>query len=76
VYEWHEDEVARAPRGFDVLARSASCAVEAMAHRSRTVVGVQFHPEAWRLMGSRGEGNEHGEQLLGNFLRLAGARER
>ncbi len=58
----HFDEVKEAPEGFDVLAHSKTCAVEAMAHRKRPVFGVQFHPEVWHT--------EHGELILRNFSRV------
>ncbi|HSD71641.1 MAG TPA: aminodeoxychorismate/anthranilate synthase component II, partial [Thermoanaerobaculia bacterium] len=40
--------------------------VMALAHRSRPVYGVQFHPESVLT--------PQGEKLLGNFLRLARSR--
>ncbi|SRR6266567_583562 len=44
-WESHNDEVARPPGDFRVLASSASCAVQAMRHEKLEVYGVQFHPE-------------------------------
>ncbi len=41
----HRDEVAELPPKFRRLAHSASCEIEAMAHESLPVYGVQFHPE-------------------------------
>ena len=58
VPEQHADHVVRPPAGFDVIARSSLCDVEAMRHVGAPVYGVQFHPcyendviaedEAWR----------------------------
>jgi GMP synthase (glutamine-hydrolysing) len=41
----HNDEVAKIPEGFQALARSSNCYVEAMRHETRDIFGVQFHPE-------------------------------
>ena len=43
----HNDEVIRMPQGFERLAHSQSCKVEAMRSRSRPIYGIQFHPEVW-----------------------------
>ena len=62
VWASHSDEVSVVPPEFDVLAHSPSCRVEAMAHRTRPVFGLQFHPEV--------EHTEHGTQFFENFLKL------
>lgn len=56
----HFDEVKRLPAHFRPLAHSAICSAEAMAHESKPIYGVQFHPEVWHT--------EHGETIFGNFL--------
>lgn len=56
----HFDEVKGTPDGFEALAHSDTCAIEAMRHREMEVFGVQFHPEVWHT--------ENGERILGNFL--------
>jgi anthranilate synthase/aminodeoxychorismate synthase-like glutamine amidotransferase len=48
------------PEVLRVTARSADGLVMALAHRSRPVFGVQFHPESVLT--------PHGEKLLANFL--------
>jgi GMP synthase (glutamine-hydrolysing) len=45
VWESHRDEVSRLPEDFILLAKSEVCAVEAMKHKSKSIYGVQFHPE-------------------------------
>jgi GMP synthase (glutamine-hydrolysing) len=65
-WESHNDEVRTAPPGWSWLARSEACAVQAMAHPSRPVYGVQFHPEVEHTQGGR--------QLFANFLALCAAR--
>jgi GMP synthase (glutamine-hydrolysing) len=62
VWASHNDQVVEVPDGWDALAHSASCRVEAMAHPTRPVWGVQFHPEV--------EHTEHGVELFKNFLAL------
>jgi GMP synthase (glutamine-hydrolysing) len=46
--------------GWQVLAESDSCPVEAMRHLKRPLFGVQFHPE---------RSGESGRQVVGNFYR-------
>jgi GMP synthase (glutamine-hydrolysing) len=52
------DSVAAA--GWQVLADSGSCPVEAMRHIELPLYGVQFHPE---------RSGENGRQVVGNFYR-------
>ncbi|MBI1265526.1 MAG: aminodeoxychorismate/anthranilate synthase component II [Alphaproteobacteria bacterium] len=49
-----------------VTARTADGEIMGLAHESRPVHGVQFHPESIA--------SEHGHDLLANFLALAGYR--
>lgn len=65
VYQDHEDEVIRVPDGFNVLARTPGCPVQAMAAPDRRWWGTQFHPEL-----SDGE-HPDGERILRNFFALA-----
>lgn len=60
VWESHNDEVTIVPKGFEVLARSEACAVQAMQHEARPLFGLQFHPEV--------EHTEHGKRMFENFL--------
>ena len=41
----HRDLVGRVPEGFSVAGRTDTCAVAAIADRTRRLYGVQFHPE-------------------------------
>jgi len=59
--ESHREYVVAEPierAGWHVVARSASCPVEAMHHPTRPLYGVQFHPE---------RSGANGEQLFNNF---------
>jgi GMP synthase (glutamine-hydrolysing) len=59
VWESHNDEVKEAP-GFEVLAVSDNCSVQALKHLRNPWYGVQFHPEV--------NNTEHGEDILRNFV--------
>ena len=54
------------PPELQVTARTTDGVVMAIEHRTRPVVGVQFHPESVLT--------ESGHRLLANFLALAGIR--
>ncbi len=60
VWASHNDQVVEAPSGWEILAHSPECAVEAMRHPRRPVWGVQFHPEV--------EHSEGGRELFRHFL--------
>jgi anthranilate synthase component 2 len=53
------------PDVFIVDAETEDGEIMAIRHRSRPVVGLQFHPESIA--------SEHGHALVGAFLRMAGA---
>ena len=65
VFHDHRDEVTVLPDGFRVLARTESCAIQAIAVPERRWWGTQFHPERFD--------DEHpdGERVLRNFFSLA-----
>ena len=54
------------PPELDVTAWTEDGEIMGVQHKSRPVHGVQFHPESIAT--------EHGHELLGNFLDLAGVR--
>jgi len=58
----HNDEVIRMPDGFERLAHSQSCKVEAMRSGTRPIYGVQFHPEVWHTT--------KGRTIFSNFLEI------
>ena len=67
VWMSHGDEVALAPPGFTVTARTVGVAVAAFEDTDRRLAGVQFHPEVLHT--------EHGQQILRRFLYdIAGVR--
>jgi GMP synthase (glutamine-hydrolysing) len=56
----HRDQVQSVPQGFEVLGDTSTCAVAAMAHSTRPLMAVQFHPEVAHT--------EQGHQILSNFV--------
>lgn len=42
---YHHDRVEELPAGFELIATSEYCAVQAMRHRELPIWSVQFHPE-------------------------------
>ncbi len=44
-YSSHQDEVSELPAGFEVLASSQRCAIQAYRMTGKPVYGIQFHPE-------------------------------
>jgi len=65
VWMSHGDLVSALPAGFVALAHTSDCRFAAVAHPSRKIYGVQFHPEVVHTPS--------GKEILGNFLfRVAG----
>ena len=60
----HRDSVEMPPPGFEVLGRTADCAVAAMGSEERKIYGLQFHPEVTHT--------EAGMRILENFVDLCG----
>jgi GMP synthase (glutamine-hydrolysing) len=66
VEQRHFWELKALPEGFIRIAASEACAIEAMRHHARPLVGVQFHPERYT------EAHPDGRTILANFFRQAG----
>jgi len=62
VWESHNDEVEKLPNDFELLAKSDNCPIQAMRHKTRSIYGLQFHPEV--------ENTEFGEQMFKNFVKI------
>lgn len=63
VAESHRQELTKIPDEFQHLAQSTTSNVEAMAHRSKPIYGVQFHPER------SNDEHPHGRMILRNLLK-------
>lgn len=66
VFQDHTDEITVLPSGFQVLASSEACAVQAFADPERRWWGTQFHPE------ESNEEHPSGAHVLRTFFELAG----
>lgn len=66
VEQRHFWELKGLPAGFERLAASDTCAIQAIRHRRRPLYGVQFHPERYT------ERHPDGRTILANFFRVAG----
>jgi len=63
VAESHRQELTMVPDDFQHLAQSTRSKVEAIAHRSRSIYGVQFHPER------SNDDHPHGRMIIQNLLK-------
>jgi GMP synthase (glutamine-hydrolysing) len=61
VWMSHGDRVENLHEQFVVLAETSECPNAAIRHRTKPIYGLQFHPEVSHT--------QHGEHLLGNFIR-------
>ena len=62
--ESRHEVVKSLPRGFRLLARSATSEIAAMKHEARPLYGVQFHPERYT------KEDPDGNRVVANFLAL------
>lgn len=60
VWMSHGDKVKTAPAGFDVIGRTQTLDIAAMADESKKIYALQFHPEVHH--------SEDGTHLINNFL--------
>ena len=60
VWMSHGDKIEALPPGFEVIAQTESAPFAAIAHQSKPIAGLQFHPEVAHTV--------HGKQILKNFV--------
>ena len=65
VTESHRQALKELPHGFLHLAESSTSRIEVIAHKTRLIYGVQFHPER------SDDKNPHGRTIIQNFVKLA-----
>jgi len=80
VPEQHSDQLDAVPDGFELVATSDYCPVQAIRHARLPVYGVQFHPcygdgvfdadEAWDELGWEGTFVHDGGAILDNAVRI------
>ena len=56
----HGDQLSKIPEGFVTVAHTPTSPFTAVAHPTRHLYGLQFHPEVTHT--------PHGKKLLGNFV--------
>jgi GMP synthase (glutamine-hydrolysing) len=62
--ESRDEVVSSLPKGFKLLARSATSEIASMKHEKRPLYGVQFHPERYT------KENPDGNRVVGNFVQI------
>ncbi|MBU1031707.1 glutamine-hydrolyzing GMP synthase [Patescibacteria group bacterium] len=60
----HGDKVVKIPQGFETIAQTETIEHAVIENKNKKIYGIQFHPEVIHT--------EFGEQLLKNFLTIAG----
>ncbi|GAA4358536.1 glutamine-hydrolyzing GMP synthase [Microbacterium rhizosphaerae] len=63
VWMSHGDQVAEAPEGFTVLAKTGATEVAAFSNDEKRLYGVQWHPEV--------KHSDYGQRVIENFLHRA-----
>jgi len=66
--EAHRCQVEKLPRDFTLLASTKDIKVQAYRHKTKTIYGTQFHPEAWI------DAYPAGKRVIENFFKIAGIR--
>ena len=65
-WQSHYWEMKEIPPGFELLASTDECPIQAIRQAGKPVYGTQFHPEQYT------EEYPDGRKLLANFFRIAG----
>jgi GMP synthase (glutamine-hydrolysing) len=73
--EAHYWEVKEVPPGFELLASTDVCRIQAFRRTGALVYGTQFHPEYYYLSEEEETLHYDGRQFLANFFKLAGILE-
>ncbi len=60
VWMSHGDEVVKAPKGFEIIAKTLDVNIAAISNRQKKIYGLQFHPEVIHTV--------QGKNILKNFI--------
>ncbi|KAJ1023217.1 hypothetical protein NDA16_003370 [Ustilago loliicola] len=66
VWMSHGDQLSKAPEDFVVIGKTPSAPFAAMAHKTKPIFGVQFHPEVTHSV--------RGVEVFDNFVDICGCR--
>lgn len=66
VWMSHGDQLSKAPEDFEVIGKTPTAPFAAMAHKTKPIYGVQFHPEVTHSV--------RGVELFDNFVSICGCR--
>ncbi|SNX85677.1 GMP synthase [glutamine-hydrolyzing] [Melanopsichium pennsylvanicum] len=66
VWMSHGDQLSKPPQDFVVIGKTPSAPYAAMAHKSKPIFGVQFHPEVTHSV--------RGTELFDNFISITGCK--
>ncbi len=61
VWMSHSDHITKVPNDFEVAIKSGNGLIAGVAHKSRKILGLQFHPEV--------EHSDHGKDILNHFFK-------
>jgi GMP synthase (glutamine-hydrolysing) len=64
VWMSHGDQLSKMPEGFETIAKTATSPYTAIAHRTKPMYGIQFHPEVTH--------SPKGKELFDAFLKICG----
>lgn len=63
----HGDQLSQPPPDFHVIGRTTTAPYAALAHNSKPLYGIQFHPEVTH--------SPKGKEVIGNFvLKICGCK--
>lgn len=66
VWMSHGDQLTAAPNDFKVIAKTPTAPFAAIAHESKPIYGIQFHPEVTH--------SPRGKELFDSFVEICGCK--
>lgn len=62
----HGDQLSKGPEDFEVIAKTPTAPFAAIAHRTKPIYGIQFHPEVTH--------SPRGKELFDSFVAICGCK--